>query len=182
MPNKFIKTYFQETKDYPDVFAGEILPDGTMYEYISTTFLNGFINYVEIQKAFLLARYARWNDQDTDLGTREISIRDGGKWTKFTGTKEENFQKLIAPGATFHSKLNDLSDDVVILAKTKNTNEWVYFWFDCDCSDSCIGRFSTEDADEVVIEAFSESCLSFSDNGEKSREIPLHYFKGWIGG
>ena len=49
---------FMETIEYPshEQFLSGIQP-GISYDYVSSTYLNGFINYVDILDAFMIRRY-----------------------------------------------------------------------------------------------------------------------------
>lgn len=105
-------------------------------------------------------------------------------WVKFSGTKAQIFEKLSEKGRVFHSKLDwDFQDDVLILAKARDL--WYFFWFDRDGSDCSIGRFRAAGVEsQVVIQDFREWCLQGLESeqaGGRPREIPLHYFQGWLG-
>jgi len=181
-------TYFRHTEEFPKI-GMDILPMGTDYVYVSCTFLNGFINYVKPLKAFVLGRYHGW-DEELD-SPNEIHIQDppgSRQWVKPSlKTKDEFFKALTVPGAVAHSKLDtDFQDDVLILAKSEENHkgEWCYFyfWYDRDSSDCCIGRFQTTDDEEVVVSKFYNYCNDPETSEYGSREIPLHYFQGWISG
>jgi len=68
---------FKETEEYPKNVAERGVPQDTLYKYISHTFLNGLINYVDEREAILIERYDIiifassenswwffWNDRD----------------------------------------------------------------------------------------------------------------------
>lgn len=178
--------YFPIQEEYPKYVASELLPVNTLWEYVSNSFLNGIINYVAPVKAYVLGRYLRW-DEDPDT---EIQIQEppgSFKWKKIKPkTKDELFTALVVPGAVCHSNLDTaFQDDVLILAKAPQADPkaqtlWVFFWFDRDCSDCCIGRFTTEDYDEVVIHKFTRYVQSRDKEDNPAREIPLTYFSGWL--
>jgi len=156
------KEYFSHDVEYPDP-AVDPLPMGTEYSYISSTFLDGWINYVEIVEARLICRYK---------------------------TQDENFTKSSIFDATaksherYHTNISSLGDDVLILAKPKSrhsvssTGVWWYFWYDCDGSDSCIGRFQTDDSDAMVRQSFAQ----FADSVTNDAPIVLDpsSFSGWV--
>jgi hypothetical protein len=159
------------------------------YEYISSTFLNGFINYVAIKDAWCLNRYSEWSDQHTVCCVDRESERMDRK--DFTGTREEMFNLVTQLGRVSDpSFYRDFDDDVLILSKCRDTageeirGMWMFFWFDSDCSDSCIGRFQTGDRDFDVISSFQGWVNSEKHRWENkwvARQIPLHYFKcGWL--
>lgn len=178
MKENFITKYFEDRYDYPNNVTEEILPINTLWQYISSTFCNGFINYVTIKKAFLSCRYKSW-DQEID----SVSMYDNSKWTKFEGTKNQIYNIAIEKGRIFHFDMSMFEDDVIILGKSKdNQKYWWYFWFDMDVSDCFIGRFETELPENEVIEDFTnyvKNNEAANDLGEV-KELPLHMFSGWI--
>lgn len=187
--------YFQDTEEYPRNVAFNPLPWNVLYEYVSSTFLNGFINYVKIKKAYLLSRYTEEEEIVHDVDIIDTPGVFPWQWIKFSGTKKEVFDRLTAPDAIFHSKLDQFKDDVLILSKIEienieinmpENNFYMFFWYDCDCSDCCIGRFFTEDTETQVIEEFDKFVKERHNklmlkNG-LLREIPIDFFKGWISG
>jgi hypothetical protein len=186
---KDFNDYFPDTEEYPQ-YGYYILPFGVMYEYVANSFLDGFINKVDILKSFVMSRYHAW---DENLGEIKVNVRkdvgDGMAWTDvICHNKEEIFKELTTPGAVVHPHLDTaFQDDVLILGKVQVPGGpfcYFYFWYDRDCSDCCIGRFVTDDPEEEVIEAFTRHCLENDCNEYgSSREIPLPYFKtGWIRG
>jgi len=179
--------YFDQSINYPgDLIADNPLPWGVLYEYVSSTFLQGFINYVKITKAYVMDRYQPWHADFPCQHTMKLRNPPGSfNWVEKTfKNKHELFQALIMKGATMHSKLDaDFQDDVVILAQTNTPGNYYLFWFDRDCSDSMIGRFQTTDTHEQVVAEFDAYILGKKDTflvGD-AREIPLHYFQGWLG-
>ena len=86
------------------------------------------------------------------------------------------------------------NDDVAILAKRKINNlspEYWFFYFDCDVSDCCIGRFLTTDSEEEIIENFSEHiknfdfsdeelCLDSDKIDERAKELNITHLNGWL--
>jgi len=178
---RFVETYFKTTIEYPRNILADPLPMNTLREYISSTFLDGFINYVEIKKAFVIGRYTKWDEEpDNDIHIMEPA--GSREWKTFKPkTKLEAFNLLTEKDRVFHSNLDTaFSDDVLLLAK--DSDVWVFFWYDRDCSDSCIGRFQTPDSDVVVIDSFVKYVkqLKIDEYYEEEKEIPLHYFSGWL--
>ena len=108
---------------------------GFFYEYVSSTLLNGIINYVDIICANVLCRY-------TDIG------------------KENELQKQIEEfnksDGEYNTELGQFSDDVIILAYEENTKAYWYFWFDYDVSDCCVGRFKTDLSKQEVIDLYNK--------------------------
>lgn len=176
-PN-FLDKYFDVGTDYPTNCTEAILPLNTLYNYISSTFLNGFINYVTIKKAYVCGRYTKWEEL-----IDPVKLYDKGNWTTFEGTKEKIYNLAIKPERVFHTKLDMFHDDIVILAKSKPEEKYFwYFWFDMDVSDCSIGRFKTDISEDEVIEDFSNFIKTNSSANElgEVKELPLNIFQGWI--
>lgn len=148
--------YWKKDIEYPELANGEILPLGVRHDYVSSSFLNGFVNYVKPVSARVIGRY-----QDRTKSAERIAA-----WKK-------------NPPA--HAELRIIGDDVLLLAKAAD-RAWWFFWFDCDVSDCCIGRFKTNDADADVIEKFTR-CADFQSKeniGTDSLELPIDLLRGWI--
>jgi len=110
---------FEDNYDCPENMAERGVPEDTIFCYVSNTFLDGFINYVDVIKVVMVRRY----DPDTD--------------------HSEVIKKFNRTG---NSSFRELPDDVLLIAKSEN--DYWFFWFDGDVSDCCIGRFSKEIIDE----------------------------------
>ena len=183
----FVDKYFEHREMYPRGVTDDLLPPGTLYEYISSTFLNGLINYVEIQSAWLMARYQQWQGTG-DGSTQTIQVMDppgSYKWKKIEGNKQERFELLTTENAVCHSKLHDFGDDIVLLAKSELGKYFYLFWFDCDVSDCEVGRFSARGlVEQEVVKDFDDWCRELMegdlDPSEENKPIPLHYFSEWI--
>jgi len=181
--------YFEESIEYPSnaVLCVGALPEGIMLEYVSGTYLNGFINYCKPIKAFCLERYIQW-DEVLDAN-HKISVQDppdSRNWVeKKPTTKDELFNLITEPGRLYHVHLDvDFQDDLVILCKIEDTDSYLVFHYDRDVSDCGIGRFSTGDPQDEVIAEFVKYVEGFGypDEPNRHREIPLHYFQGWVSG
>jgi hypothetical protein len=175
MPEEFWE-YFYETIDYPKIGQiDEILPIGTLYRFVSSTFLNGFINYSteSIRSAFVAARYKFWHALMEDEKGEGV-------------TKANKYRQVIESGNGFHSDLSCLEDDVIVLCKTQETRDgwavgvWWFYWFDQDVSDCSIGRFSTDDSDEVVVNKFNEMVLRNASELGMPKPLPRSFFSGWV--
>jgi len=152
---------FMETVEYPthEQFLSGIQP-GISYDYVSSVYLNGFINYVDIIDAFMIRRYM-------DFAESIERIK----------TKIKNKE--------FHTNVQDSSeyDDILILGKTEDM--YVYFWNDCDCSDCCIGAINkdlVENRDSKAIALFRRYAdkLKKIETAQDVFFIPLEFFTGWI--
>lgn len=100
-------------EEYPDNVAERGVPQGMFYEYISSSFLDGFVNYVEIFAAYVL--------QPPNAALSEY---------------KKDIEKALNNA---HTKFRDFGlIDVILLAETENSF-WI-FWYDPDVSDCCIAR------------------------------------------
>jgi len=158
--------YFDEHYEYPQITV-QMLKMGDLYWYISTTFLNGWINYVKIISAFMITRYKKYVD----------NVKEADEFNK-----EKEFH---------HTDIGkELEDDVLILAKDEyNENTYWFFWSDRDCSDSAIGRFQTKDSEKDVKKFFGDYCNKLSrelsvdygaDKAYDALKLDVKKFKGWI--
>lgn len=186
--------YFTNGVDYPNILGGDILPDGTLWSYVSSTFLNGFINYAQPIKCYLMNRYRDWNEEreDDDLKLQHRQPMEN-KWVDHVfKTKEEIYQFVLKnPTGYIHSRLDVFSDDILVLSKVKDTpNKYIFFWFDRDVSDCCIGVFTTEDTEETVVNEFRSYVQEIGaelqrdylrkTDGCSAAELPLGMFQGWV--
>lgn len=155
----FIKKYFETVESYPskETLLNR-LQDDVLFEYVSSTYLYGFVNYTSVQKAYLMGRYRDWNE-----------LESGEKFTK-----QQKFDAFLSKR---NSSWNffQFDDDVIILAKCGI--HWVLFWFDCDTSDCCGGKFHTLTPDETVIKDFEHYIHHELDFEFPAKEIPLIHFK-----
>lgn len=114
---------FKYNEEYPENIAERGAPQDTLYEYVSTTFLNGFINYVKIFFVCVIERYVIW-DENPDC-----------------------FEAWNGVAKDFHPDYSHIGDDVLILAESPNS--FWFFWSDQDSSDCMIGRFAKEEVEYV---------------------------------
>lgn len=189
--------YFTDDIDYPSVFEGEILPPGVMWSYISSTFLNGFANYAKPVKAYLMDRYTPWNSVERFDENRVDPVRINDEWVKrkFTTKKDLYDFAVTNPNAFFHTRIGMFQDDIMLLSKCEHApGKYIFFWFNCDVSDCCIGVFQTEDSEEEVIAEFDRYALERGSDLQKRYnnkltmeeaktpigELPVRVFAGWI--
>lgn len=124
------RNYFIKENERPRDIAFNPLPLGTRYVDVSNTFLNGFINYVDICRAYCVNIHLMPDDEYEedlrvmDTGAKEtvwISVKD---IIPAPITKNKVVRLLNEPSRTFHVKLdNDFQDDVLILAKPQHLDE-----------------------------------------------------------
>ena len=132
------------------------------YCYVSNTYLNGFINYVDIISAAMIYDYAGEDE-----------------WNTFC----ENVDNLKDK---YHTNVSDSDkfDTIVILGKSEDSY-WI-FVSDRDNSDCSITRLYKEafKNDDKAIKCFKASLSIFAEqvhpDDAKFKEIPTEYFKGWV--
>lgn len=181
---EFIERYFTTgIIEYPDP-TYTLLELGLWHTYLSSTFLNGWINYTKPLAARLVTRY------QGHAANREAA------------------EKMNAGEFGFHTDLGKLGDDVFLLCyseidprkhvvpKDVVLRTYWLFWFDCDVSDCCIGRFQTETEEDQLVMEFeawaeemsqeysrrysgNEDCTENRD-GKPSLMIETSMIKGWI--
>lgn len=186
---KRFQDYFLHSLDYPGdrliIYPIEI---GTDYNYVASSYLDGFINYGTLVKLFVVGRCRDWFEDFESDDRNTVMINDsktgGYNWVeKFYKDKDELFNLVTQPNAVSNLCLSQhFQDDVVILKRLTNfsENQWIYFWYDMDSSDCSIGRFTTDDNDQTVIQKFTEFVKNSEANKFGEREIPLHCFNGWV--
>lgn len=123
--------YFNDSTEYPDDFIENPIPWGVLWEYVSSAYLNGFINYCEVLDAYVITRYI--TEKELEKQKKVIEENNLKNWGH-------------------HTKLDKFMDDVLILGKI--SEGYIFFWFDRDVSDCAIGKFKTSDPEEVVKERF----------------------------
>ena len=190
MIDNFMDRYFDVAETYPRNVAGDILPVGTLWDCIASPFLDGFINYVTIKKAFLTCEYESFNSE-FDMSVDHYKEGNRFVWTETQcKSKSEIFDVLIRKNATAHTKILSLCDSVAILATVENSPMlWYFFYYCASSSNSMIGRFETSDSDKDVILSFEnyvKSIIHIGDDADnpdadiEPRELPLSFFRGWI--
>lgn len=178
-----LRDFVRATEEYPGAKLLSGLEHGVFYYYVSSSYLEGIVNYTKPVAGVLLERY---------------DVLDRAKAQTIIDTR---VVKRIG-----HPRLEAFEDDVILLCTPNSTseadgdpNEYYMFWFDRDVSDCCVGRFNSTDTREQVIADFKmwvESLCDRSQQGavrknangcggwEKTSdwmELPLEYLRGgWI--
>ena len=187
-----ITDIFYDSYEYPsrELVVDDILPNNVMLEYISSTYLNGFINYVTLKKVMLLKRY---RDEHSDRKLAISSpipdklkqlIADHAKlvddsnehWPVYEFDSNETYHKAWLLNVDIHVEFSSLNDDCLIVAESKK--HWWFFWYDMDCSDCAIGRVSKEDCTEELFMKWFDDYIN--DLEYPAEEIPIDKFKGWL--
>lgn len=199
MAKKTIWDYFDDNIDYPNEVVHNPIPYGTVWCYISSTFLNGIINYVKPISCFVLDRYTADDENVSDRNFTVCNKGEFGKCHKWEGTKKELI-KAITTGEKemYHTDMNCFGDDIALLAEIETNEEdgkgrYMFFWFDCDVSDCCIGKFETTDTKEEVVQSMinwldeskeenkGKTVEEGYDNGIVNySELPISFLKGWL--
>lgn len=178
---KKIWDYFKNSVDYPRILTGEILPFDEVWMYVSYCFLNAFINYVKPIKIYSIGRYTP-DEELIEYGKEKL-------------TKKELRDKIIANEIKeYHTELNCLRDDIVVLARIEDSGDYIFFYFDMDVSDCSIGRIKTEDSQNGIVQSVinwledeknknkGKSFEKNMDNGIINYyELPNSFFRGWVG-
>ena len=131
---------FADSEDYPENIAERGVPQNTSFQYVSSTFVNGYVNYINVKYAIMIERYTEFNIKN---------IRRFISWLKDQfHTKYGNFLTLTAG--------DNILDDIILFGETENS--YWYIWSDRDCSDCCIGSI-----DKTVVTDLSEFRDTFID-------------------
>lgn len=177
-------SYFEDHIDYPKNIAENPLPLNTLWQYVDSDILKGFINHVQPVSWYVLDRY---NDGQPMSGIR--LERERRNWEDWTGTKKELIEVLNSgERQCFHINLGYFNDDVIILAETNKLmkdeypNRYFFFWFDCDVSDCCIGQFETTDSKEEIIQNLEFTLEKLSKDGDVTgfTKMKNKVLQGWI--
>lgn len=104
---------FEENVEYPQNIAETGVPNNTLFEFVSNTYLNGIVNYTNVFYAVMVDRYEKTSSE----------------------RKQEIYEALQD---MVHTNYSYADDDVVLLAETENCF-WI-FYYDGDVSDCEIGR------------------------------------------
>lgn len=190
---KTIMDYFTDDIEYPNEITLNIMPFGELWSYISSTFLNGFVNYSKPIACYVVDRYTSPNEKIGDRNFTVCNKGEFGKWHKWEGTKIELIEAIKANQKQMgHTKLDCFGDDVILLGEISD-GKYIFFWFDMDVSDCCIGRFETDDKKEDVILSV-ENWLKAQKDENADREfqenmdngileyyqLPISFLEGWI--
>lgn len=150
-----------DSREYADPTEIDINSAGWCIDYISSTFLNGWVNYVKPVKAFVVHRY----EEDVEQLSKRVDA-----W-------HEN--------PTYHTRLSVFEDDVMLLARSER-GDWWYFWFDCDVSDCCIGKFEDEPGADIPAEfeeyvrERAEDLRSYHAGPAAWMELDVSKINGWV--
>lgn len=189
--------YFDDNIEYPKNIVDNPIPYGEVWTYISSSFLNGVINYVKPISCYVLNRYTQ---ESEDISSEKFTVcnkDEFGKWHNWVGTKKELIVAIQSgEKEVYHTNMRCFLDDIIILAKIENElesqNKYIFFWFDMDSSDCSIGKFMTDDSEEKIIENLEKGLKKDFVDDKVSHEsyheidssgfhkLPLSFIKGWV--
>lgn len=169
---KYFDSFITNDVEYP---SNEMLlnglKDGDCITYVSSTYLNGLINYVDIIDAWMIKRYLK-SKNDIEY----VATKDQKSWEESC----EYVDELTDDPLHFHFKHSSSNfDDMIILAK--GADSYWLFWDDCDCSDCSIMRISikTFESDEEAKKSVMQYAKEVSDENI-IHHIRPGLFRGWI--
>ena len=175
---------FDNDVDYPALNGNtEILPVGTLYNYVSSTFLNGFVNIAG--KPIAAFGIFLYNDVDGQ-SQMPVQYREPANsfiWQRTSEqmTRREVFELVTQPGRVVHTDLGMIDCNVMILMRSGDNVYWS-FDYDQDVSDCSIGRFKSDLSEEELIKIFRNRAEGLAESHQVREvfEIPLSFFTGWI--
>ena len=196
VPSKDFLSYFSERYDYPtnermfEFGINGVRSGGILLNYISTVFLNGYINYAKPVAAYVMNKYG---ELDSEINAEvQISLspdNTGGErvWANFRNpTKRQVFEALVSNGNNSNTDLSLFRDALMILVKIDEDEDfWVYFYFDYGNSECSIGLFEEKDPDKAI-KAFKEyvayvDSWNTTDPHNSPTPIPMSFFaSGWF--
>lgn len=180
---------YMDTIEYPsNDLLDEGVKDGISFDYVPTTYLNGFINCVQVIDAYMFRRYKILESYLMKrYGSYSQSLIEGNvdpnnlTWEQSCRMIDKDAEELKHDFTHTIEKY----DDLLILGKLSDSY-WI-FWVSCDSSESCIGRLpiSTFETDNDAKEAMRIAAKEFSvessqGEGDNIKQIPVQLFSGNI--
>lgn len=141
---------FESSVTYPDPTQDFV--EGVLLEYIGSPFLDGWLRYIGIAAAYVVFNLYGFNVEVAAECIRRFTEREG-----------------------WHTFLNELEADEVVLLGRDKSGTWWYFSFDSDVSDCSIGKINLRYSEEKVLAIFEKQRIA--NLGE---EIPLSALRGGI--
>jgi hypothetical protein len=153
MKNNFFDL-FDNSYEYPDNLAETGVPNHTLFEYVSNTYLNGLINYVDPFFVCVISRYKDWSKEKIDFK----------KWDKIASEYHTDYSGIIQ------------DDDIILLAESDNS--YWYFYADGDVSDCEIGRIAKNKISKKKLKKMLIDFINNDSDLGSYYELPLP--KGWV--
>ncbi len=142
---------FDYAQDYPSESIQEHggIPQNSTYGYVSNTFLDGLVNYGSNHVAYMVARYGLRDDEMPYFESRKQGTEQ--ETVEFIRREYQSFVDKNTEG--HHVSFN--GDDWLVLYETSTS--YFFMWYDQDCSDCSMERYSIETLKEQYgINSFSE--------------------------
>lgn len=179
---KTIYEYFNVEMPFPSDICENILPYNTVLCEVSTTFLDGFINYVKPLICFVLDSYVDIDEQIEEKSAIVSLKNDRWKYFYFKGTKRELIEGINSGTIQItHTKLHIFGDDIVLLSKVTD-NKYMFFWY--HMSGRCdIGRILTNDTEADIIKSVYNwlEKMKSDDEIKGFNELKVENFiEGWV--
>ena len=165
--NYFVYRYFDQDYERPDVSAVSLIAQsgGVLFDYVNASFLNGYINSVDIIVGYGVNRHNPYEPINPDALKKH------------------------------HPKLYDYRDDVMLLGKSRTSdNSYFIFHYSINGgANDLIGNFITEDPENEIVDNFIIYCNyinewrnnGIDDRGLDIKDYPivkLPKLNGWISG
>ena len=153
--------------EYPNDEQFFELKQNTEYVYVSSSYLNGLINYVKPLYLVCSQKYTYYEEFDKII---------------------EKLQKINMdawPCSWYHTDFSEIEDNIYYLGETDSS--YIIFNYDRDCSDCAIARldkkdFTFEQAKIYMMEQAKYEAELYSYNVCNLRYIELPNPQGWIKG
>ena len=179
---KTIYDYFEEDIEYPTDVCDNLLPYNTVLSEVSTTLLDGFINYVTPLKCILIDDYVNIDDEIEKDRAHVSDKKDRFNYYYFKGTKRELIAGINSGVIQItHTNLHMFGDDIILLTKIAN-GKYMWFWY--RMSGRCdVGRFKTTDSENEIIESINNWLNEMKEEGRIKGYSNLNirnFLEGWI--
>lgn len=157
--------------EYPD-YQNCSLSYGVEFMYVPDTYLNNILaSELTIPlSAYLLNRYRKWDDPFNEAEDWPLELpfmsEAAEEFIFHFNTKRDAYHAVLHPKNKLAPsfRLSMLQDDIEILAKSDAIpNEYYYFYYDQDNSDCSIGKFLTDDSEDLIVKEFDRHVNYHSD-------------------
>lgn len=158
---------------YPDDERLVNPADEFYYTYVSSTYLDGFINYVKPERIFAELAYY----DPPDEGPGGYDIRGSGSMSPPQEETDTMYQQMKERfEGKFHSKFGGAGDYNFFIFCSSREHWWM-FYYDQDCSDCKLAKIRKTMAslDEVV------KHYTKIERPELLCEFPVKWLSGWLG-
>jgi len=194
LQHSFLNVYFRNMHFSPPVeqFV-QILPVGELWQDVSSSLLNGFINiFCEGSGpiAAALVHYDKGSDEPLqNIQNFQYAEGLGPLRTFEVFTRKDTVLNLMRT-TDLHLRsstpLSIFEDGVMVLYKSTGTVDWGpiywFFWYDPDTTKCVIGRFTSEAPEPNILAdfyAFADD-ISIRHQEEGASRLPQSLFRGWI--